>query len=53
MEHGMFYGTCKKIVHAGNMSKEQMMKKFGVLMLGGGLTEADYEELVAEMGGGE
>ena len=40
---------CKKIVAVGKMSKEQMLEKFDVLLLSGGLTEDDYKELVDEI----
>ena len=47
MKHGRSYGLCKKIVAVGKMGKEQMLEKFDVLVLSGGLTEDDYTELVA------
>ena len=40
---------CKKIVAVGKMSKEQMLEKFDVLVLSGGLTDDDYKELVEEI----
>lgn len=49
MEHGRSYGLCKKIVAVGKMNKEQMLEKFDVLLLSGGLTEDDYKELVDEI----
>ena len=49
MNHGRSYGLCKKIVTIGKMSKEQMLEKFDVLVLSGGLTDDDYKELVAEI----
>ena len=44
MNHGRSYGLCKKIVAVGKMGKEQMLEKFDVLVLSGGLTEDDYTE---------
>ena len=49
MEHGRSYKLCKKIVDVGKMSKEQMLEKFDVLVLSGGLTDDDYKELVEEI----
>lgn len=49
MSHGRSYGLCKKIVAVGKMGKEQMLEKFDVLVLSGGLTDDDYKELVAEI----
>ncbi len=49
MEHGRSYGLCKKIVAAGKMDKETMLSKFDILVMSGGLTEADYKELVNEI----
>ena len=40
---------CVKIVAVGKMNKEQMLEKFDVLLLSGGLTEDDYKELVDEI----
>ena len=49
MNHGRSYGLCKKIVAVGKMGKEQMLEKFDVLVLSGGLTEDDYTELVLSL----
>lgn len=49
MNHGRSYRLCKKIVAVGKMSKEQMLEKFDVLVLSGGLTDDDYKELVEEI----
>lgn len=49
MKHGRSYGLCKKIVATGKMDKETMLSKFDILLISGGLTEADYKELVAEI----
>lgn len=49
MSHGRSYGLCKKIVAVGKMGKEQMLEKFDVLVLSGGLTDDDYKELVEEI----
>lgn len=45
MNHGRSYGLCKKIVAVGKMGKEQMLEKFDVLVLSGGLTEDDYNRV--------
>ena len=49
MSHGRSYGLCKKIVAVGKMGKEQMLEKFDVLVLSGGLTDDDYKELAEEV----
>ena len=49
MKHGRSYGLCKKIVATGKMDKETMLSKFDILLISGGLTDADYKELVTEI----
>lgn len=52
MEHGRSYGLCMKIIAAGKKSKEELLDKFDVLLMSGGLTDNDYEELVSSLNSG-
>lgn len=40
------YRNCKKLIEAGRYTKEDMLNKLDVFLLGDRITQAEYEELV-------
>lgn len=47
--HGRSYGLVKKIIAAGKMDKAELLNKVDVIFAAGGLTDADYAEITAEI----
>ena len=49
----MTYTYCKKIIDRGNYDKEDMLDKLDVYFLAERITKEEYNELDAEINGGE
>jgi hypothetical protein len=49
----MTYNLCKKLIEAGRFNVAEMLNKLDVFLLNGRISDEQYNELVALMGGGD